>query len=109
MLRRVMPCRDRNDLCHDCDGVGQRIKHAILRNFVTYGSDEESLRPQVFLYAGSFGGAALAAMWQPYRPNPVVKGYQGVATQAWGELCATYSPSLRLTLSERFTHEKNKF
>ena len=25
----------------------------------------------------------LSALWQPYRPNPVVKGYQGMATQAW--------------------------
>lgn len=89
----------RYDLCRDCTGVGQRIKHAVIRNFVTYGSDEKSLRPQVFLYAGSFGGAALAAYWQPYRPSPLVKGYQGVATQAWvGVLCnllAEFAPDLK--------------
>jgi hypothetical protein len=73
----------RYDRCRNCEGVGQRVKHTIIRNFVTYGSDEKSLRPQVFLYAASFGGAALSSYWQPYRPNPVVKGYQGVATQAW--------------------------
>ena len=96
----------RYDLCRNCTSVGQRIKHAIVRNFVTYGSDEKSLRPQVFLYAGSFGGAALAAMWQPYRPNPVVKGYQGVATQAWvGALCnllAEFAPDFK-----RAIHHKN--
>jgi hypothetical protein len=73
----------RYDRCRDCDGVGQRIKHAVVRNFVTYADDEKSLRPQAFLYAASFGGAALSAFWQPYKPDPVVKGYQGVATQAW--------------------------
>lgn len=73
----------RYDRCRNCNGVGQRLKHTIVRNFVTYGSDEKTLRPQVFLYAASFGGAALSSYWQPYKPNPVVKGYQGVATQAW--------------------------
>jgi len=52
----------RYDRCRNCEGVGQRVKHTIIRNF---------------------GGAALSSYWQPYRPNPVVKGYQGVATQAW--------------------------
>lgn len=89
----------RYDLCRNCTSVGQRIKHAIVRNFVTYGSDEKSMRPQVALYAGSFGGAALAALWQPYSPNPVVKGYQGMATQAWvGVLCnllAEFAPDFK--------------
>jgi len=57
------------------------------------------MRPQVALYAGSFGGAALAALWQPYSPNPVVKGYQGMATQAWvGVLCnvlAEFAPDFK--------------
>jgi len=98
----------RYDLCRDCKSVGQRIKHAMVRNFVTYGSDEKSLRPQVFLYAGSFGGAALAALWQPYSPNPVVKGYQGIATQAWvGVLCnllAEFGPDFKRALH----HEKKE-
>ena len=75
---------------------------------MTYGSDEKSLRPQVFLYAGSFGGAALAALWQPYRPNPVVKGYQGIATQAWvGVSCnllAEFAPDFKRAIH----HDKKK-
>jgi hypothetical protein len=73
----------RYDRCRNCTSVGQRVMHGITRNFFTYAEDEKSLRPQVFLYAGSFGGAALAATWQPYQPDPLVKGYQGIATQAW--------------------------
>jgi len=87
----------RYDLCRNCTSVGQRIKHAIVRNFVTYGSDEKSLRPQVFLYAGSFGGAAMAALWQPYRPSPVVKG--ALPRKRGSGFCATCSPSSRPTLS----------
>jgi hypothetical protein len=98
----------RYDLCRNCTSVGQRIRHAIVRNFMTYGSDEKSLRPQVFLYAASFGGAALAAMWQPYHPNPVVKGYQGMATQAWvGVSCnllAEFGPDLKRVIR----HERKK-
>jgi len=30
----------RYDRCRNCDGVGQRIKHTIVRNFVTYGGDD---------------------------------------------------------------------
>jgi len=46
----------RYDRCRNCFSTGQPIWHAAYRNFVTYGSDEKSLRPQVFLYAASFGG-----------------------------------------------------
>lgn len=95
----------RYDLCRNCSTVGQRIKHATVRNFVTYGPDEKSLRPQIFMYAGSFGGAALAALWEPFRPDPVVKGYQGMATQAWvGVVCnllAEFSPDLRRVLHRK--------
>jgi hypothetical protein len=95
----------RYDLCRNCKGVGQRIRHAVVRNFLTYASDEGSLRPQLFLYAGSFGGAALAATWEPYRPSPLVKGYQGVATQAWvGVACnllAEFSPDFKRAIHRK--------
>jgi len=45
----------RYDRCRTCFSTGQGIWHAAYRNFVTYGSDEKSLRPQVF-HAASFGG-----------------------------------------------------
>src|SRR5215472_5683811 len=76
-------------------------------NFVTYGNDEKSLRPQVFLYAASFGGAALSSYWQPYKPNPVVKGYQGVATQTWVgvliNMVSEFTPDFK-----RAIHRNNK-
>lgn len=38
----------RYDICRHCANVGQRLKHVFVRNFAAYGSDEKSLRPQVF-------------------------------------------------------------
>jgi hypothetical protein len=72
----------RYDRCR-CNGTKNRVKHAFIRNFVTYASDERSLRPQVFSYAAAFGGASLSSLWEPNHPNAVVKGYQGVVSQAW--------------------------
>lgn len=98
----------RYDRCRNCDGVGQRIKHTIVRNFVTYGSDEKSLRPQAFLYAAAFGGAALSSYWQPYQPSPVVKGYQGVATQAWVGIVNNMLSEFLPDLKRAILREKKK-
>jgi hypothetical protein len=72
----------RYDRCK-CDGVWPRSRHAIARNFVTYDRSERHLRPQLFPFVGAFSGAAISATWEPYSPNPVVKGYQGAINQAW--------------------------
>ena len=70
----------RYDRCR-CDGFWPRTWHATARNFVTYASDERSLRPQIMPYAAAFGSAVASASWQPNNPNLVVKGYQGAITQ----------------------------
>jgi hypothetical protein len=70
----------RYDRCQ-CDGLWPRMRHAIVRNFVTYDRTEKALRPQLFSYIAAFGGAAIAATWYPGSPNVVVKGYQGAIVQ----------------------------
>ena len=69
---------------------------------MTYAADERSLRPQVFLYASSFGGASLAAMWEPGNPNILVKGYQGAISQAWvgtlSNLLGEFAPDIKRAL-----------
>jgi hypothetical protein len=72
----------RYDRCK-CDGFWPRTRHAVIRNFVTYGRTEKNLRPQLMPYAASFGSGVIAATWQPGNPNYVVKGYQSAITQAW--------------------------
>jgi hypothetical protein len=72
----------RYDRCK-CSGFWPRSGHAVVRNFVTYDRSEKHLRPQIFPFLGAFSGSAVSATWMPYRPDPIVKGYQGVIGQAW--------------------------
>ena len=71
----------RYDKCK-CSGFKPRMKHAILRNFLTYDRSEENLRPQFALYGGSFGGGALATAWKPSPKNAWVNGGWAVLGQA---------------------------
>lgn len=70
----------RYDRCR-CSGAWRRVRHAIVRNFVTYNRTEKSLRPQLFTYMGAFAGSVATSTWQPGRPNWQVKGYQAAITQ----------------------------
>ena len=71
----------RYDRCR-CNGFWPRTRHAIARNFVTYGGKtNQGLRPQIMPYAAAFGAAVTSASWQPGNPNLLVKGYQGAITQ----------------------------
>ena len=72
----------RYDRCR-CDGFWPRTRHAIVRNFVTYGRNERSLRPQVMPYLGAFGASALATTWEPGHSSWQVQGYQGAITQVF--------------------------
>ena len=64
-----------------CDGFWPRTRHAIKRNFVTYGGQDMHLRPQLMPYVGAFAAGVTAASWQPNNPKLVVKGYQAAITQ----------------------------
>jgi hypothetical protein len=71
----------RYDKCK-CSGFKPRLKHAILRNFLTYDRTEETLRPQFALYGGAFGGGLLATAWKPSPKNAWVNGGWAVLGQA---------------------------
>ena len=70
----------RYDRCK-CSGFWSRTGHAALRNFVTYGPDEESHRPQLMPYLGAFAASSIATTWQPENPRWEVRGYQAAITQ----------------------------
>jgi hypothetical protein len=73
----------RYDRCR-CVGGWPRMRHAIVRNFVTYGGpDDNALRPQIMPYAAALGAGVAVASWEPNYPSVVTKGYQSVVTQAW--------------------------
>ncbi len=78
----VLGWEPRYDRCN-CEGFWPRTRHAVVRNFVTYGRTEKSLRPQVMPYLGAFGASALATQWEPGNPDWVIKGYQAAITQVF--------------------------
>jgi hypothetical protein len=64
-----------------CSGVWPRVRHALVRNFVTYNSSERDRRPQIALYAGAMGAGMTASTWSPERQDLWRSGYQSVLTQ----------------------------
>jgi hypothetical protein len=76
----------RYDQCR-CSGFGQRTRHAVLRNFLTYNYTERELRPQWALYGGAFGGGLISTAWKPQPRNAFAEGGRAVLGQAaWGTL-----------------------
>lgn len=70
----------RYDQCK-CSGFWPRARHAIWRNFVTYDSTEQHLRPQLGLYAGAFGGGVISAAWKPAPRNALTEGTRAALEQ----------------------------
>jgi hypothetical protein len=71
----------RYDQCQ-CSGLWPRTRHAILRNFLTYDSSEEHLRPQLALYGGAFGGGLVSTAWKPHPRNAFAEGGRAMLGQA---------------------------
>lgn len=71
----------RYDQCK-CEGFWPRARHAIMRNFLTYGRDEQGLRPQVALFGGAFVGGLVSTAWKPSPKNAWANGGWAVVGQA---------------------------
>ena len=78
----VVGWEPRYDRCR-CTGIWSRLRHAFIRNFITYDRSEQSIRPNIMPFAAAFGAGAIGATWNPSNPTITVKGYQSVFTQAW--------------------------
>ena len=73
----------RYDRCR-CEGGWPRIRHAVVRNFITYGgADDKAIRPQIMSYAAAFGAGVTVASWEPNVTSVLPRGYQSMVTQAW--------------------------
>jgi hypothetical protein len=72
----------RYDRCR-CEGGWPRVRHAIVRNFVTYNQTERELRPQFALYGAALGGGMIASTWRPDDRSAWSEGFHGALTQAW--------------------------
>jgi hypothetical protein len=100
----------RYDRCR-CDGTWPRIRHAIVRNFITYGgTDDKEIRPQIMSYAAAFGAGVTVASWEPNVPSVVTKGYQSVITQAWVgvvvDALAEFAPDIKRMLHKNKGDDK---
>jgi hypothetical protein len=76
----VLRYEPRYDRCR-CNGAWPRIRHALVRNFVTYDRSERERRPQIALYGGALGAGMVASVWKPTQSSAWVSGYQSVVTQ----------------------------
>ena len=76
----------RYDRCK-CDGAWPRIRHAFIRNLVTYDRSEQHLRPQWALYGGAFAGGLVATSWKPRNESPLGNaGYAVLGQVGYGTL-----------------------
>jgi hypothetical protein len=100
----------RYDRCR-CEGAWPRIRHAVVRNFITYGGrDDKAIRPQIMSYAAAFGAGVTVASWEPDNPSVLPKGYQSVVTQAWVgvvvDALAEFAPDIKRMLSKNKAQDK---
>lgn len=100
----------RYDRCR-CEGAWPRIRHAVVRNFITYGGrDDKAIRPQIMSYAAAFGAGVTVASWEPNYPSVLPKGYQSVVTQAWVgvvvDALAEFAPDIKRMLNKNKAADK---
>ena len=100
----------RYDRCR-CAGAWPRIRHAVVRNFITYGGgDDKKIRPQIMSYAAAFGAGVTVASWEPNYPSVLPKGYQSVVTQAWVgvvvDALAEFAPDIKRVLHKHKADDK---
>jgi hypothetical protein len=95
----VVRVEPRYDRCR-CDGAWPRIRHAVVRTFITYGGpDNIAVRPQIVPYAAAFGAGVVVASWEPQNQSVMTKGYQNVVVQIWFgaviDTLAEFAPDVR--------------
>jgi hypothetical protein len=100
----------RYDRCR-CVGAWPRIRHAVVRNFITYGGkDDQAIRPQIMSYAAAFGAGVTVASWEPDNPSVLTRGYQSMVTQAWVgvvvDALAEFAPDIKRMLKKNKADDK---
>lgn len=100
----------RYDLCR-CVGAWPRLRHAVVRNFITYGgTDDKGIRPQIMPYAAAFGAGVTVASWQPNNSSVLTQGYQSAVTQAWLgvviDALAEFGPDITRMLHKKRANDK---
>jgi hypothetical protein len=99
----------RYDRCR-CNGKWRRIRHAVMRNFLTYNRTERELRPQLALYGAAFGSGAIASTWYPDDRSAWSHGGRGMLTQAWvgaiSNLVGEFAPEIKNLFRRKKNNEE---
>jgi len=96
----------RYDRCR-CDGFWPRMRHATVRNFVTYDRTETKRRLQIPLYLAAFGAGVIQGTWTPNRDLLTVGG-RGVVTQVGFGVLSNSIGEFWPEIERIWKHKKNK-
>jgi hypothetical protein len=90
----------RYDQCR-CRGFWPRMRHAMVRNFLTYDRSEQEMRPQWGLYGGAFGGGMIATAWLPKPRNPFAEGGYAALGQAGFGIVANFFTEFAVDINRK--------
>lgn len=65
-----------------CDGKWPRVRHALVRNFITYNRTERERRPQIAMYTGALIAGTVASTWKPAENDAWTDAWRSAVTQA---------------------------
>lgn len=99
----------RYDRCR-CDGKGKRIRHALIRNFLTYNATERELRPQIPLYAAAVSAGLISHTWLPDDRSAWSRAGRNVVIQigfgSLSNLAAEFAPDFKELFRRRKPHKQ---
>jgi len=88
-----------------CSGTWPRVRHALVRNFVTYNETERERRPQIAMYGAAMGAGMISSTWKPGDPSPWTEGYRSVITQvafgSFANVVGEFAPEILSLLGKK--------
>ena len=86
-----------------CDATGARIRHALVRNFVTYDRSELNRRPQVAMYLAALGAGLIASTWRPAADDAWDEAERAIVTQvafgSFANVVGEFAPEIKRLLT----------
>jgi hypothetical protein len=100
----------RYDLCR-CEGGWRRVRHAVMRNFLTYNHTERERRPQFALYGATVGAAAISSTWLPQNESVSGRIGRSLLIQAtfgsFSNLAAEFAPDFKKLFKRKKKEKKD--
>jgi hypothetical protein len=81
------------------------VRHALLRNFLTYNATEKELRPQIPLYAAAVSAGLISHTWLPDDHSAWSRAGRNVVVQigfgSLSNLAAEFAPDFKQLFRKR--------